>query len=163
MMKHESYCCPGCDSVTTVERYRRYHAVHKTGPPCKCTHKVPIWRYVAEPVPCKPLPEHPRYVVTIDGRIGRDGRALKPVLVKGRHKKYVFPKYHGDGYTSVNCARAVGRAFCPDYVEGYSAEYLDGDPMNCAAGNLKWHPRVGAYKKFAKKLAISEEPAKTNP
>lgn len=163
MIKEEYYICPGCDQTAKVERYRRYHAVNKCGPPCSCKNRVPIWHYVSVPVPSKPLPEHPRYVVTVDGRIGRNGRELKFVMVKGRHKKYAFPKYRGDGYTSVNCARAVGRAFCPDYVEGYSAEFLDGDPTNCAATNLRWHPRVGPFKKFSKKLAILQENGKTNP
>lgn len=89
----------------------------------------------------RPVPTHPGYSVTADGKIrGPSGRVLKPMPTKSSHLYVLTPLPRRPRKLFVH--RAVLLAFVGFPEPEEEARHLDGIPTHNSLGNLCWGTRV---------------------
>ena len=87
----------------------------------------------------KPIPGHPGYSVTEDGRVwseARGGRWLKPCVAGKGH--LWFSSCVGGKRTPLYIHRAVLLTYVGPCPDGMEACHGDGDPTNNHLSNLRW-------------------------
>ena len=136
--------------VKSPDNFSLWHRV-KTG-----KKAVPIrtpQSYVYEPDPRdlkensrrKLVPGYTRYMVTDKGDVvcRCTGKPRNRHAGTSNQNLKVSLKSDADGlHQALVVARLVGAAFCPDYSEHRYPQYIDRDPENCRATNLRWVSRA---------------------
>lgn len=84
----------------------------------------------------KPIPGHPGYSATDDGRIKGPQRWLKPFPDKNGYLR--FNTFRDGVWMQLGVHAAVCAAFHGERPEGKHAAHLNGDRTDNRAANLKW-------------------------
>lgn len=84
----------------------------------------------------KPIPGHPGYSATADGRIRGPQKWLKPFADKRGYLR--FNTFRNGVWTQLGVHAAVCAAFHGARPEGMHAAHLNGNPLDNRAVNLKW-------------------------